>query len=175
LKEEISSPINHTYNQFLRFKLQQSYDINKEKEDNPEPFSPIFGELDITPVRYFLIDADAEWSHYDRRFRSHNVAATLWDKRGDRLFVEHRYTINSTESIYTEFLLKISERLSAHTEYERNILVDKDIKFGLGFLYETQCWSLNFRYIDEENDRRYEFMIDLFGIGAFSESIAGPS
>ena len=175
LKEEISSPISYTYNQFLRFKLQQSYDINKEKEDDPEPFSPIFGELDITPVRYFSIDADANWSHYDRRFRSHNVAATFWDKRGDRLFVEHRYSTNSVESIYTDFLFKVSDKLSMHTDYERNLLNKKDIKFGLGFLYQTQCWSLNFDYIDEENDRRYEFMINLFGIGAFGQSIAGPS
>ena len=175
LKEEISSPISYTYNQFLRFKLQQSYDINKEKEDDPEPFSPIFGELDITPVRYFSIDADANWSHYDRRFRSHNVAATFWDKRGDRLFVEHRYSTNSVESIYTDFLFKVSDKLSMHTDYERNLLNKKDIKFGLGFLYQTQCWSLNFDYIDEENDRRYEFMINLFGIGEFGQSIAGPS
>jgi LPS-assembly protein len=165
----------HLYNQFLRFKLQQSFDINKEKENDPEPFSPISGEVDITPVRYFLIDADAQWSHYDRRFRSHNVAATLWDNRGDRLFVEHRYTINSTESIYTELLLKITDRLSALTEYERDIRDEKDIKFGLGFLYESQCWSLNLRYIDEEDDRRYEFMIDLYGIGGFGEGIAGTS
>jgi LPS-assembly protein len=174
LKEEISSPVSYSYNQFLRFKLQQSYDINKEKEDDPEPFSPIFGELDITPVRYFSIDADASWSHYDRRFRTHNVAATFWDKRGDRLFVEHRYSVNSVESIYTDFLFKVSDELSVFTDYERNLLNEKDIKFGLGFLYQTQCWSLNFHYIDEENDRRYEFMINLFGIGAFGQSISGP-
>ena len=161
------NPPSYAYNQFCRFELEQSYDINKAKEDDPEPFSTIYGEIEIVPVKYFSIDADAQWSHYDNRFRSRNVALNLWDKRGDKLFVEHRYTIDSSESIYTDLLLKVSDRLSAYAEYERNIFEGEDIKYGVGFLYETQCWSLDLRYIDEENDRKYLFMIDLFGIDRF--------
>jgi LPS-assembly protein len=161
------NPPSYAYNQFCRFELEQSYDINKAKEDDPEPFSTIYGEIEIVPVKYFSIDADAQWSHYDNRFRSRNVALNLWDKRGDKLFVEHRYTIDSSESIYTDLLLKVSDRLSAYAEYERNIFEGEDIKYGVGFLYETQCWSLDLRYIDEENDRKFVFMIDLFGIGRF--------
>ena len=169
------NPPSYAYNQFCRFKLEQSYDINKEKDDDPEPFSPIYAELELIPGRYFSIDADAEWSHYDNRFRSRNVAINLWDERGDKLFVEHRYTIDSSESIYTDLLLKVSDRLSAYAEYERNIFEGEDIKYGLGFLYETQCWSLDFRYIDEENDRKFVFMINLFGIGRFDQEISGSS
>jgi LPS-assembly protein len=169
------SPPSYAYNQFCRFKLEQSYDINKAKEDDPEPFSPIYGEIEIVPVKYFSINADAHWSHYDNNFRSRNVAVNLWDERGDKLFVEHRYTIDSSESIYTDFLLKVSDRLSAYAEYERNIFEGEDIKYGLGFLYETQCWSLDFRYIDEENDRKFVFMINLFGIARFDQEISGSS
>lgn len=158
-------PPGYIYNQFCRFKLEQSYDINKAREDAPEPFSPIFIELDLVPGKYFAIDADAEWSHYDNNFRSHNVAVNLWDNRGDKLFVEHRYKRDSSESIYTDLHLKVSDRLSAHTDYERNIFNDKDIRFGLGFLYETQCWAFDFNYIKEENNHKYEFKIKLYGIG----------
>jgi len=159
---------SYTYYQFCRFKLEQSYDINKEKDNDPEPFSPIYAELELIPRKYFSIDADAEWSHYDTRFRSRNVALKLKDKRGDKLFVEYRYTIDSTESIYTDLLLKISDSLSVYTEYERDIFNDQDIKHGLGFLYETQCWSFNFHFIKEEDDHRFQFMIKLFGIGKIS-------
>ena len=169
------NPPSYAYNQFCRFKLEQSYDINKAKEDDPEPFSSIYGEIEIVPVKYFSINADAQWSHYDNRFRSRNVAVNLWDERGDKLFAEHRYTIDSSESIYTDLLLKVSDRLSAYAEYERNIFEGEDIKYGLGFLYETQCWSLDFRYIDEENDRKFVFMINLFGIGRFDQEISGSS
>ncbi|MGD2030825.1 MAG: LPS assembly protein LptD, partial [Desulfobacterales bacterium] len=77
------NPPGYIYNQFCRLKLEQSYDINKEKDDDPEPLSPIYAELEIIPGKYFSIDADAEWSHYDNEFRSRNVELNLWDNRGD--------------------------------------------------------------------------------------------
>jgi len=159
------NPPGYIYNQFCRFKLEQSYDINKEKDDDPEPLSPIYAELEIIPGKYFSIDADAQWSHYDTEFRSRNVELNLWDNRGDRLFLEYRYTIDTSESIYTDLLLKLSERLTAKAIYERDIFNGQVIQYGLGFLYERQCWSLEFHLIKDENDYKYQFMINLFGIG----------
>lgn len=164
----------YDYHQFLRFKVQQSYDFNKEKEHHPEPYSPIFGELDITPGRYVSIDADAEWSHYDRDFRSRNIALTLWDDRADRLFIEHRYKVDEQESIYTDLRIKLTHSLSVYADYERNIRDRIDIKQGVGFLYSSQCWSFDFRYVDEEEEQRFEFMINLFGIGEMGEGISIP-
>ena len=157
-------PPMYDYNEFLRFKLQQSYDINKEKEDDPEPFSPIHGELELYPIRYFSVKADADWSHYDSNFRSRNVAATLWDMRGDKLSVDYRYQRDASETVYTNLGLKISDRLSMRGEYERNIFDNKDLKYGFGFLYETQCWSFDFNLTKEE-DVSFIFMITLYGIG----------
>jgi LPS-assembly protein len=128
-------PPMYDYNEFFRFKLEQSYDINKEKEDDPEPFSPIRGELEIYPIKYFSIKADADWSHYDSDFRSRNVTATFWDTRGDKLFVDYRYQRDTSETVYTNLGLKISDRLSVRGEYERNIFDGKDLKYGVGFLY----------------------------------------
>ena len=158
-------PPSDAYNQFCRFKLEQSYDINKEKDDDPEPLSPIYAKLELNPARYFSIDADAEWSHYDNEFRSRNIELNLWDNRGDKLFVEYRYTRDSSESIWTDLLLKVSDRLSAYSEYERDIFNGQRIRYGLGFLYESQCWSLDFRLVKDENDYKYQFMINLSGLG----------
>jgi LPS-assembly protein len=158
-------PPMYGYNEFLRFKLQQSYDINKEKEDDPEPFSPIHGELELYPVRYFSVKADADWSHYDSNFRSRNVAATLWNMRGDKLLVDYRYQRDTSETVYTNLGVKISDRLSMRGEHERNIYDSKDLKYGFGFLYETQCWSFDFNLTKEENDLSFIFMITLYGIG----------
>ncbi|HSQ86242.1 MAG TPA: LPS export ABC transporter periplasmic protein LptC, partial [Desulfobacterales bacterium] len=131
-------PPIYGYNEFLRFKLEQSYDINKEKEDDPEPFSPIHGELELYPKRYFSVRADADWSHYDGNFRSRNLTASFWDMRGDKLSVDYRYQKDKSETIYSNLELKVSERLSIYGEHERNIFDSKDLKYGLGFLYETQ-------------------------------------
>lgn len=158
-------PLTHTYNQFCWFKLEQSYDIDKANEDDPEPFSPINIRLQIFPRKYFAIDADADWSHYDSAFRSRNVALTLWDPRGDKLFVSHRYKIDASESVYTDLHLKISDSLSVVAEYERDIFNGNNLKSGLGFLYETQCWSLYTKYLKEGDDQKIGFMIELRGIG----------
>jgi hypothetical protein len=50
-------------------------------------------------------------------------------------------------------------------EYERNIFDGKDLKYGFGFLYETQCWSFDSSLTKEEDDLRFNFMIRLHGIG----------
>ena len=171
--DENDEPVSYTYHQFCRFKLEQSYDINKAKKHDPEPFSLVNGELELVPGRYFSIDADATWSQYESDFLSHNVAVTISDNREDRLFVEHRYTRDSVESIYTNLLLKISDRLSVYTDYERNLHDGKDIRTGAGFLYETQCWSIDCSYEDEDGDRRYAFMVNLYGLGEFGKSIVG--
>ncbi|MGA7146033.1 MAG: LPS assembly protein LptD [Desulfobacterales bacterium] len=161
-------PSMYDYNEFCRFKLEQSYDINKEKEDDPEPFSPIHGELDLTPQKYVYLRADADWSHYDRNFRSHNISATLHDERGDSIFVEHRYQRNSSETIYTDVKLQLSESLLMKGEYERNIFNGIDLKYGLGFLYKAHCWSLASSFTKEGEDLSFRFMITLYGIGQIS-------
>jgi len=161
-------PSTYDYNEFCRFKLEQSYDINKEKEDDPEPFSPIHGELDLTPQKYVYLRADADWSHYDRNFRSHNISATLHDERGDSIFVEHRYQRNSSETIYTDVKLQLSESLLMKGEYERNIFNGIDLKYGLGFLYKAHCWSLASSFTKEGEDLSFRFMITLYGIGQIS-------
>ena len=167
--DENNEPNNYSYNQFCRFKLEQSYDINIGKDQDPdtEPFSPIYGELKLVPNRYLSLQADAEWSQYESRFISHNVATIIKDTRGDKLFVGYRYQRDINESIYTNLFLKVSGGLSVFADYERNISDDKDIRSGMGFLYETQCWSFNFHYIKEEYENKFEFMINLAGIGDF--------
>lgn len=160
--DELSS---YTYQQFCRFKLEQSYDFNKKNENNPESFSPIYGELELFPGKFFSMQADAKWSVYENDFISHNVAVNMWDKRNDRLFVEHRYTRGLSESVYTDFIIKISDRISSYADYERNLYDEKDIKSGIGFLYTAQCWSLDLSYTKEADDRKYAFMVNLYGLG----------
>ena len=173
---------SYIYREFCRLKLEQSYDINEAKEGNPEnwankeekrPFSPIYGELELIPGNYFSIHADAQWCQYESDFLSHNVAVNVSDKRKDRIFVEHRYTKNLSQSIYTDLLLKISDRLSAYSSYERNIYDRKTIKSSFGFLYKAQCWSIELGYTHEEDDRSYVFMINLHGLGGFGSGIEG--
>jgi LPS-assembly protein len=165
----------YLYHQFSRLKLQQSYDINKANDNEPEPFSPILGEFDWMLNKYFSLHADASWTQYGNEFLAHNIAASFSDDRGDRLFVEHRYTQAQIETIYTDLRVNLTHGFSAYSSYEHDILDAKKIQSSLGGIYTAQCWSLNVRYTDEEVDRRFEFIISLRGLGEVGTSIAGRS
>lgn len=187
------------YRQFCRFRLEQSYNINEAKEDNPdhftnqktrerEPFSPIFGELDIVLTRFLFLQTDAEWSPYENNFPSRNVAAGISDKRGDRLFVEYRRARESrmldpqtaelldqpsSESIYADLTIRLTDRLLAFAEFEYNMKENENIRSGLGLEYTAQCWSVGVSYTEEIDDQAIAFMINLHGLGQLGERFTG--
>jgi len=176
----IDSQTDYSYNDFLRFELAQSYDINEAKQkDSEKPFSPIDARLDFFPGKYIGLDAEALWSVYDYKFLSHNVAATLWDRRGDRLRAEYRYTrksdeidLNPVQSVYGELRVKVTNRLRVSGLYEYNFLDKTRVQSGLGLNYAASCWSFEGRLIDKVNvdktsDLNWEFIIKLYGLGEF--------
>jgi len=174
LNSEGNEPANYDYREFLWFKLEQSYDIYEAREDDPEkwenqtnqrPFLPLKGELEFNPGKYLSIQGDAEWCTYDDKLLSRNVEAIISDNRGDRLSVEYSNTPDSIESIFADLSFKISARLSVSAEYEYNLLQDERIKIGAGLVYTAQCWSIKLGCTDEPNNRKYEFSINLYGLG----------
>jgi LPS-assembly protein len=168
------SPPAADYSQVARFLVQQSYDIFEAQESNPakwitpgrqEPFSPIYGELELSPFPYLSFRADAQWSTYDSGFITRNAGVTVSDIRGDRLYVEHRYTAGASESIYTNGLFQLTSRVAARADYEQNLRDGIQIQSGVGLLYRSQCWSVDLSYIDQSGDRRLGVMVNLFGLG----------
>jgi LPS-assembly protein len=169
IQEEEAAPETFDYRRFLRFYVEQTYDIAAERDDDPEPFSDVYGELEFDFGRYFKVDSDASFDTYESHFSSHNVAAAIADSRGDRLTVEHRYERDDSESIQGKLSVKLTGRLTARGEYERDLYDKEDIIKGVGFLYTAQCWSFDFFYAVEGEDNRFSFFINLTGIGGFGE------
>ena len=157
----------YDYSRLCRFYLEQTYDIDAARDDDPEPFSDLFGELDLSFGPYFNLDFDASFDTYASHFSSHNVAAVANDHRGDRLRIEHRYTKDESESLYGIVGVKLTDRLSVTGEYERDLLAEKDILKGAGVLYTAWCWAFDFRYTNEDEDHSFAFRLNLMGIGGF--------
>ena len=176
----IDSATDFSYNDFLRFELEQSYDFKEAVENNPEkPFSPLAARLDLFPGKYIALDATALWSVYDHKFLSHNVGTNIWDERGDKLSLEYRYTTlsdeiiaNEAHSIFADLRVKVTDRLRVSTLYEYNFLDNTRIQLGFGFNYKADCWAFDGRVLDKTNvdntsNLSYEFKIQLFGLGEF--------
>ncbi len=162
-------PTSFNYHRFCRFYLEQSYDIAAARDDQPEPFSDIYGELEFNFGRYVAVDSNARYNPYDNNISSHNIGAAIADHRGDRLWIEHSYQKDAFESIRGTLSVKLTDRLTARGEYERNLLAKKDLLKGAGFLYTAQCWSVDFFYAREGEDNKFLFSINLMGIGGFGE------
>lgn len=173
------TPTEYNYRQFCRFKLEQSFDIDEERENNParwanretkRPFSPILAELEFNPNKYLTIEADSEWSPYDGAFDSFNIETRLSNNRGDSLLCEYRYTIDYSESFYANFYINLTERFSLYLENEQNLRDQEDIKTGLGFMYVSQCWAVHFGFADDDGDLQYALRFDLYGLGGIGTS-----
>jgi len=176
----IDSASDYSYNDFLRFELEQSYDINEAKENNPDrPFSPIGARLDLIPGKYIALDATALWSVYDYQFLSHNLEAIFWDLRGDRLKMEYRYTrdsdeisLNPAQSLAADLRVRVTDRLSLSANYEYNFLDNTRVQTGIGMNYKAQCWAFEGRItdttgVDNGHNFDFEIKVDLFGLGGF--------
>jgi LPS-assembly protein len=159
-----------SYRPFCRFQVEQSYDFNETIEG--EPFSPIFARLDLTAGRLLSLRADAQWSTYESDFLTRNIALRAADKRGDRIFLQHRYTKDLQETFYADAIINLHERIAMFTEYERNIEDGNTLLYGFGFLYMASCWSLDIGYADEEGDKKYAFMVNLYGLGGLGQAYA---
>ena len=111
------------------------------------------------------VQADATWDYYDNVWNSHNVNLSIWDNRGDRLSVEHRYELDSRESIYYNILIKISDKISTYANYERNMYDNRDIEKGIGVIYSAQCWGINAFYLDDTDEETFGVEFKLYGLG----------
>jgi LPS-assembly protein len=161
----------YSYRQVCRFELTQSYDIQAEQDDDPEPFSDVYGLFEFEPNRYLSFRAEGYYDTYESRFSSHNEAISISDSRGDTLYAEYRYSVDTQESIYTSAKVKITNAFSGYADYERNLFDKDDIQKGFGLLYQSQCWSLELGYVDEQDERSYIVMINLTGLGGFGKRI----
>ena len=165
----------YEYDQFCRFELGQSYDINRAGYGDPEPFLPIYGNLELKPARQVSLKADARWSVYEDHFVSHNIGLGLSDDRQDSLYTEYRFERYRNESIFMNLKVNLTEKVGAYSLYERNIREERDIGTGLGVIYKSQCWSIDISYLTTANDRRYTFVINLMGLGGMGTDVQGQS
>ena len=163
----------YRYQQAARVELSQRYDINKEKDGDPEPFSPIEGEIQLNYGKWCSVQGDAEWSVYSGDFISRNVAAGFSDSRGDTLYIQHRFARSLRESVYADVLLNLTQHVWIFSDYERNIKAGEDISSSLGVIYRAQCWSFEIEYGKEDNNHSVGFLITLHGLGDVGGSSRG--
>jgi LPS-assembly protein len=179
-----NSPAQYVYNPFLRIELSQSFDINKDQEGDPRPFSAVEVELDLTPGRYIALDTDTLWSPYDNHLDAFNSILSLWDFRGDKLSVDYRYTRESEantdtgtlaqvgiESIRVTAAAALSNQWRLRAGYEYDLQDNAELEASAGVGYTSQCWGVDIDYLSEQDNYSAIVMFHLKGLGSIGSSV----
>ncbi len=163
-----------TYAPFLRFRLENSFDINKYNQDDPQPFSEVLAELHIRPGRYGLVQADALWSPYDSQFYAYNAGIGLNDLRGNQIRTDYRFTretdaLRGVHAIDIIAAWRVTPRWQLRGKYERNIETGNRIETGVGISRLSQCWRVDLNFREEPGDQSVAVVVHLVGLGAFGQ------
>lgn len=181
-----------SYLEFLRLKLSQTFDIREATRGevtngDKKPFSDVDIELDVKPFQYFSFAARNRYSMNSGEWKKANYDLNLSDWRGDLLtlgyryarssldeinpsgsitpFSSYRYTQSSLEEINLSLKAMVTKSLDMIYVLRRNELDKKTLENTYGFNYHKQCWSVDIRYSETENDRSYAVLFSLYGLG----------
>jgi LPS-assembly protein len=166
-------PSQYDYREIVRFNLEQSYYFDPTtredatEEEKEQRFSPIGAELDIWLTPYISLDSEAKWNVYDNRLDSTSVAMLLSDIRGDRLTTAYSFTRDNINSVSADLLVVWNQSLATGFLYETNLRTNERLQTGVRLLYRAGCWGFQVNYLDEPNDRKIGFAINLLGLGGF--------
>ena len=195
VRETISSPGEYDYRDFLRFKVGQYYDFSRKVYNQPardvNPLSPIGAKLTFAPEAFISLDSEAKYNFHEDRFDLFNAGVTLSARQKDRLTLEYRYNPDTQNAVVDEyetggfveqnettkeekvstliakFRLGVTERLALIGSYEYDLVFDRADEYSLGFIYESQCWTLETVFGMDEEDIGIGLRIRLHGIGEF--------
>lgn len=160
-----------SYHEILRFKLSQTYDINEAiREENvssksKRPFGDINMELDFHPFRYISFSARNLFNVNSGEWKQTNYDMKLSDWRGDSATLGYRYTQSALEEINLSLQAVITKSFDLTYLLRRNELEKKTLENTYGITYKKQCWSIEVKYSETEDDKRYTVAFSLFGFG----------
>lgn len=181
--------VNKDYLDFLRLKLEQSYDLDEADRDtnratySRRPFSDIRIELDFCPTPNLTYQENTWISPYLGQITEHEHL--LWyshrplfqtyfgyDYQKELDSDIHRQDQEELEIIRAGTQIQITPKWTIKADYERDIARSELIHQRLGFLYRHQCWNLEVNYITSEDETELVVLLALHQLGAIEQSFS---
>jgi len=130
--------------------------------------SDVTGELELTPHPNLSLRSSVAWSPYTGQIDSQSYNLTLFDKKGNRAYLEYLATMgDQIRQINANLTWKISSLWSANflTSYS----LDQNINYGtgVGVTYTKQCWGIRLSYWTNPTDTSFMIYFTLKGLGEF--------
>lgn len=165
-----NEPALPRYREVMRFKLWQSYDMDKAEEKGEKAFSEVNAEISAYPMEGVRLFGDTEWSTKNAEWSAYSAGFDITTNRSDRFFLEHRYQKDNTASLRLTGQIRASERWHLLWDYERNMKTNTDLRHRYGIRHLSGCWAVDLLYMDDEDDRKIGFFWTLKGLGQFEHS-----
>jgi LPS-assembly protein len=194
-RETIIAPGAYDYRDFLRLKVGQYYDFSRNVYNQPaadiHPLSPLEAKLTFSPAAFVSLDSEAKYNFHEDRFDNLNAGLTLASRKKDRLTVQYRYVQDTrnplvdeyetggfveqektaeekkVNALITKLRLGVTDRFALLGGYEYDFIYDRADAYSIGFIYESQCWTLETLFFKEEEDIGVGLRFRMHGIGEF--------
>jgi LPS-assembly protein len=159
------------YHEMMRFKIGQTFDIREARRDTApagaqsRPFGDVDIELDLAPFRYLSLSARNKYNLNSGGWRQNNYDLTLSDHRGDSLSAGYRYTRDRLEEINLFLKAVLTPAVSLTYLLKRSQFDQRTIESAYGLQYRKQCWNVEMKLSDRENDRAVMVVFSLYGMG----------
>ncbi len=173
------------YRDIVQFKLFQTYDFNTSGGTtsttslNPDgtpftttttaqPFSSVFGELEISPNPNLTLRSSVGWSPYTGRMDSQNYGLTLLDKKGNRAYLEYWSTSGDQfRQVNANLFWKINPIWSVSFMTRYSLDQNKNFETTVSAGYTQQCWGIKILYSNTLDDQKLILSVTLKGLGEF--------
>jgi LPS-assembly protein len=160
-----------SYQEFLRFKLNQIFDIREQTEHRGDPakekrpFGPINWEMDFNPIRYVGYHTEGSFDMNSGTWTKNNHIVALTDPRGDSVAIQYRYTQNLADEINAGLKAVVTNSVDFFYRMRRNQMDHVDLEDTYGLYYHRQCWGVEVSYSNLVSDRTFTVMFFLYGLG----------
>jgi len=150
-------------------KLQQSYDLRSEADE--EPFLPIELRTAWYPTSSLTFRYDTDLSVYDDGFLRHFAEGDYQSRRGDILSLDYLYYKNTwddseTSSVRLSALVNLMYDFSAGYSLEKSLEDSITVQEKVRLIYHPACWAVELGAETTPDNEQITIMFQLANIGA---------
>ncbi|MGX9726891.1 MAG: LPS-assembly protein LptD [Candidatus Electronema sp. VV] len=150
-------------------KLQQSYDLRSEADD--DPFLPIELRTAWYPTSSLIFKYETDLSVYDDGFLRHFTEGDYRSGRGDIFSLDYLYYKNTlggsnTSSVRLSALINLMYDFSAGYSLEKSLEDSITVQEKVRLIYHPSCWAVELGAETTPDNEQITIMFQLANIGA---------
>jgi len=174
--------LKKSYLDFLRLKLEQSYDLREatrteDREEYPRrPFSDVLVDITFKPGEWISLSNKSWYSPYLKKITEHEHMLRVYREGVGSLWfgMDYRAKIDEYKRDWDEEMeiMKLRARVDFIPNWRvsgilrKDIAADQYLERGVTISYLHQCFSLDFIMVRKDYENRYEIRINLLNLGS---------